>query len=47
MKSFQYEKKTGTVFVEKYYTAPEECFEDQELMLAWTQEALVTANRLK
>ena len=47
MKSFQYEKKTGTVFVEKYYTAPEECFEDQELMLEWAHEALATANRIK
>jgi len=47
MTSFQYEKKTGIVNVRKYYTAPEECFEDQDVMLEWAKEALQTANRLK
>ena len=47
MTPFQYEKKTGTVYVRKYYTAPEECFEDQDVMLEWAKEALQTANRLK
>ena len=39
MTPFQYEKKTGTVNVRKYYTAPEECFEDQDVMLEWAKEA--------
>ncbi len=47
MTPFQYEKKTGIVNVRKYYTAPEECFEDQDVMLEWAKEALQTANRLK
>ena len=47
MMPFQYEKKTGIVNVRKYYTAPEECFEDQDMMLKWAKEALQTAIRLK
>jgi len=47
MQAFQYEKKTGTVKVRKYYTAPEELFENKEKMIIWAREALETANRLK
>ncbi|WP_299880712.1 TfoX/Sxy family protein [uncultured Cocleimonas sp.] len=47
MTPFQYEKKTGIVKVRKYYTAPEECFEDQEVMLKWAKEALQSAYRVK
>ena len=47
MTPFQYEKKTGIVYVRKYYTAPEACFEDQDVMLKWAKEALQTATRLK
>ena len=47
MTPFQYEKKTGIVNVRKYFTAPEECFEDQDVMLKWAKEALQTAIRLK
>jgi DNA transformation protein len=47
MQPFSYEKKTGTVKVRKYYTAPEELFEDEELMNQWAKEALETAVRVK
>jgi len=47
MQPFSYEKKTGKVSVRKYYTAPEELFEDEELMNQWAREALETAKRVK
>ena len=47
MTPYQYEKKTGIVNVRKYYTAPEECFEYQGVMLEWAKEALQTAIRSK
>jgi len=47
MQLFSYEKKTGVVKVRKYYTAPEELFEDEELMKQWAREALETAVKVK
>ncbi|MEB8433824.1 TfoX/Sxy family protein [Cocleimonas sp. KMM 6892] len=45
MTPFEYEKKTGAVKVRKYYTAPESCFEDQDVMHEWAKEALQAASR--
>lgn len=45
MKPFCYDKKTGTVEVKKWYTAPEELFEDAEMMNEWANEALQSAVR--
>ncbi|RUM75800.1 MAG: TfoX domain containing protein [Sulfurovum sp.] len=45
MQAFSYDKKTGTVMVKKYYTVPEELFEDAEKMTQWALEALETAVR--
>lgn len=47
MHAFSYNKKSGLVMVRKYYTAPEELFEDEGLMSTWAKEALETAVRLK
>ncbi len=46
MECFRYEKKTGMVNVEKWYTAPEELFEDAEMMNEWAQQALEVAVKL-
>ena len=43
MEPFRYDKKTGTVEVKKWYTVPEELFEDAELMTQWAKEALEAA----
>jgi len=45
MKPFTYDKQNKTVIVKKWYTAPEELFEDQELMSEWAMEALEAAVR--
>lgn len=47
MQPFTYQKKTGQVNVKKYYTAPEELFEDEEQMTEWALEALKVAVKLK
>lgn len=47
MKPFSYDKRGKTVIVEKWYAAPEELFEDQNLMFQWAMEALETAVRVK
>jgi len=47
MNPFSYDKKTGKVIVEKWYTAPEELFEDAEMMNEWAQQALTAAVNLK
>ena len=46
MKPFSYDKKDKTVIVKKWYSAPEELFEDQDLMFQWAMEALEAAVRL-
>ncbi len=45
MEPFRYDKKTGTVEVKKWYTAPEELFDDEELMMEWALQALEAAVR--
>ncbi len=47
LKPFTYDKKDKTVVVKKWYTAPEELFDDEELMKAWAMEALEAAVRSK
>lgn len=47
MKPFSYDKKDKTVIVKKWYTAPEELFDDEEQMKAWAMEALEAAARSK
>ena len=42
-----YDKKDKVVIVRKWYTAPEELFDDEELMKEWAMEALETAVRTK
>jgi DNA transformation protein len=45
MEPFRYDKKTGTVEVKKWYTVPEELFEDEEQMMEWAVQALEAAYR--
>ncbi len=45
MKPFSYDKKNKTVIVKKWFTAPEELFDDAELMNDWAMEALEAAVR--
>ncbi len=47
MKPFSYDKKDKTVIVKKWYTAPEELFEDEVLMNEWAMQALEAAMRSK
>lgn len=47
MKPFTYDKQNKTVIVNKWFSAPEELFEDQELMREWAMEALEVAVKLK
>ncbi|MEE9327761.1 MAG: TfoX/Sxy family protein [Cocleimonas sp.] len=46
MQPFRYDKKSGTVEVKKWYAAPEDLFDDAELMQEWAEEALSVAVRL-
>ncbi len=45
MKPFSYDKKDKTVIVKKWFAAPEELFDDAELMREWAMEALEAAVR--
>jgi len=45
MKPFSYDKKDKTVVVNKWFTAPEELFEDESLMSEWAMEALKASHR--
>ncbi len=45
MKPFSYDKKDKTVIVKKWFSAPEELFDDAELMNDWAMEALEAAIR--
>jgi len=47
MEPFSYEKQGKTVIVKKWYAAPEELFEDLDLMQEWAMEALHAAVRSK
>ncbi len=43
MQPFSYSTKKGIVNVKKYYSAPEELFEDQDELLKWAHEAIESA----
>jgi DNA transformation protein len=47
MEAFSYEKKDKTVIVRKWFTAPEELFEDETMMTEWAMQALEAAMRSK
>lgn len=43
MEPFSYSTKKGIVNVKKYYSAPEELFENQEQLIEWANEAIASA----
>jgi DNA transformation protein len=43
MAPFSYSTKRGIVKVKKYYSVPEDLFEDQEKLIAWASEAIQSA----
>ena len=43
MEPFSYSTKNGIVKVKKYYSAPEDLFEDQEKLIVWAKEAIESA----
>ncbi len=45
MKPFSYDKQDKTVIVKKWFSAPEELFDDEELMREWAMEALEASVR--
>lgn len=44
MEPFSYSTKKGRVKVKKYYSVPEDLFEDQEKLILWANEAIQTAH---
>lgn len=44
MEPFSYSTKKGRVNVKKYYSAPEDLFEDQEKLILWASEAIQAAH---
>ncbi len=47
MRPFSYDKKDKTVIVKKWYSAPEELFDDEKLMQKWAMEALEASVKSK
>jgi len=47
MEPFSYTTKKGIVKVKKYYSAPEELFENQEKLVVWAKEAIDSAYSYK
>ena len=45
MRPFSYDKKDKIVIVKKWFSAPEELFDDPELMRGWAMKALEAAVR--
>lgn len=43
MEPFSYATKKGRVEVKKYFSAPEDLFEDQEKLILWASEAIQAA----
>ena len=43
MEPFSYSTKKGIVNVRKYFSAPEDLFEDQEKLIEWANEAIKSA----
>ncbi len=44
MKSFSYKTKRGRVEVKKYFSIPEELFENQDKLIEWANEAIESAH---
>ncbi len=44
---FGYQTKKGRRLVQRYYQVPEDVLEDQEVLLAWANEAVVVARATK
>jgi DNA transformation protein len=44
MEPFSYSTKKGLVQVRKYYSAPEELFEDHDKLIKWANEAIDSAH---
>lgn len=44
MTPFSYSTKKGRVNVKKYYSAPEDLFDDQERLVSWANEAIQAAH---
>lgn len=44
MMPFSYSTKKGLVNVKKYYSAPEDLFDDQQKLIAWANEAIQAAH---
>lgn len=38
--AFSYDKKSGPVTVERFYSAPEDCLDDTEALLYWARRAI-------
>ncbi|WP_347986036.1 TfoX/Sxy family protein [Methylomonas sp. AM2-LC] len=47
MSCFQYQTKVKTVYVNKYFTVPDDVIENQELLTEWAKEAIQIARKLK
>ncbi|WP_198263513.1 TfoX/Sxy family protein [sulfur-oxidizing endosymbiont of Gigantopelta aegis] len=47
MEPFSYSNKKGIVKVKKYYSAPEDLFENQEKLVEWAKEAIDSAYSYK
>ena len=43
MEPFSYTTKRGLIKVKKYYSAPEDLFEDQDKLIEWANEAIESA----
>ncbi len=44
MESFSYSTKKGNVKVKKYFSVPEDLFENQEKLIEWANEAILSAH---
>ncbi len=47
MQPFRYQKQDKTVVVRKWYSVPEDCFDDEGIVMEWANKALRVATELK
>ncbi len=47
MECFSYHKQGKEIFVRKYYQIPDGCFEDQDILITWAEEAIAAAIRTR
>jgi len=47
MEPFSYKTKKGIVNVRKYFSAPEDLFEDQDKLIIWAKKAIAAAHSYK